>query len=422
LFDTSENYLQDDGDDFITVDNSGTISLRDWQRRAKKYFFEHDNNALFTVTTGAGKTYIAIDIINDVLYNNPGTRVLIIVPKNVILESGWYKELTDYGFPIQDIGVYYGNIKEFSTITLTNMQNIHKIPLEMFQMLILDEAHNYSTPRMLEYIKHPFEYRLGLTATLSFSDGKHLELLKTFGYNTFVYDPKEALDDGILNPFDFYNIGLSLDSQSFNEYTLLSQQLTNTLKIGGGYNTLMKSNNKLKLKMLSLINERKKLVNNYEEKFEVAKQIIVNNRDKKIIVFNQFNSQTSKLYWHLLEEDVNCRVMHSGIKHSKREQDLIDFKNNKYNVLLTSKVLDEGYNLPKLDMAIIMAGDNTDKQTIQRMGRVLRKKKGITSKLYQIYCKNTIEEDASVERSKIFKALSSDYRDIHHIPGMNLDV
>ena len=100
--------------------------------------------------------------------------------------------------------------------------------------------------------------------------------------------------------------------------------------------------------------------------------------------------------------------MHSGIEREKRVQDIIDFKNDKYNVLLTSKVLDEGWNLPKIDTAIIMAGDSTPRQTVQRMGRVLRKKKK-RSTLYQIYCKDTIEEKYGNERARLFKELCTNY-------------
>jgi superfamily II DNA or RNA helicase len=57
-----------------------------------------------------------------------------------------------------------------------------------------------------------------------------------------------------------------------------------------------------------------------------------------------------------------------------------------------------------------MAGNSTAKQTIQRMGRVLRKKKH-NSHLYQIYCKETIEEKQSDERGKIFKELCSNYKE-----------
>ena len=102
--------------------------------------------------------------------------------------------------------------------------------------------------------------------------------------------------------------------------------------------------------------------------------------------------------------------MHSGIRQEDRQKNLMDFRNNKFNVLLTTKVLDEGYNLPSIEVAVIMAGDSTSKQTIQRLGRVLRKKKK-ESVLYQVYCKGTIEEEQANVRSILFKQLASHFND-----------
>ena len=100
--------------------------------------------------------------------------------------------------------------------------------------------------------------------------------------------------------------------------------------------------------------------------------------------------------------------MHSGIPKEKRDANLIGFKRDKYNVVLTSKQLDEGFNLPKIDVGIIMAGDSTSRQTVQRAGRVLRKKTK-SSNIYQIYCKNTIEEQYALKRSILFKNLCTNY-------------
>jgi len=537
------------------------------------------NNRRFLLKdfTVVHNTFFTIDIIQDLLINEPDLKIIIVVPKNIILETGWYKELVDAGIPIQKIGVYYGDIKEYAQITITNMQNLNKIPLEVFDMFVVDECfsgdtkvtlmhsnksmkningyitttsikgiveqkskgpvisfnttskqfelkqiinwykipvkrklikiifdngielkvtpdqelytgqkyisanelsindkiiyfgennnifsnfkrsnkrpcyvkcikkenieteemvydievednhnffangllahncHNFGTPRLLELVKHPMKYKIGLTATLKRMDNKHYDLLKIFKYNMFKYAPKEALDDGVLNPFIFINIGVKLNIESQNKYDFFTQQLNTIFKQGGNYEKIMRTTSPLKFKMLALMNERKVLVNNYFEKFNIGREIIKHHQDNKIIVFNQYNDQTSKLYWHLLEDNRVCRIIHSGISKEKREESLRDFKNDKFNVLLTSKVLDEGFNIPKLDVAIIMAGDSTDKQTIQRMGRVLRKKKGQNSILYQIYCIDTMEATNANSRSKIFKALASDYKDIEYI-------
>jgi RNA polymerase primary sigma factor len=397
--------------------NSNQLDLREWQIKAKSFFFNNNSKAIFEVATGAGKTFIAIDIINEVLKTKPDTKVLIVVPKNVILETGWYKEMSDYGIPIQKIGVFFGEVKEYAQFTLTNMQSFDKVPLELFDFLILDEVHGYATERMLDLIRsRSFKYMLGLSATLKRLDNKHTKLLKIFDYNVFEYKPETALLDNVLNPFKFYNIGLTLDSDTFDKYTELSTALNSIFHQYGSFNNIMKTQLPIKHTMLSLMSERKKLVNNYYVKFEVASQIINQFKDNKIIVFNQFNDQTSRMYWYLLDYGIKCNVIHSGISKTEREKNLIGFKLDKFNVLLTSKVLDEGYNLPKLDIAIIMAGDSTEKQTVQRMGRVLRKK-DTYSKLVQVYCKKTFEERNSQTRAEMFKEMSVMYTDIDYTTG-----
>ena len=82
----------------------------------------------------------------------PDIRVLIVVPKNVILETGWYKELYEYGVSLKDIGVFYGAIKEYAKVTITNMQSLHRIALELFDMVVFDEC--FSGDTKIKYIEN----------------------------------------------------------------------------------------------------------------------------------------------------------------------------------------------------------------------------------------------------------------------------
>jgi len=282
--------------------------------------------------------------------------------------------------------------------------------------VLVHNCHNYGTTRMLPYLKHNFRYKIGLSATLERRDETHWEIMRAFDYNKFTYTPQEALADGVLNPFNFMNISVELDDVNYNKYAKLTESLNLILKAGDGYNKIMMTGSGMKYKMLSLMTQRKELVNNYFKKFEVVKLLCDKHRNDKIIVFNEYNDTTNKNYWYLLDIGVKSCIIHSGIEHNKRQQNLIDFKNDKYNIVLTSKVLDEGYNLPKLDVAIIAAGNSTSKQTIQRMGRVLRKKNK-ESMLYQIYVKHTIEEDYAIERAKLFRILCSNYKDYDYKDG-----
>jgi len=130
------------------------LELREWQQNAIDYFFSHDKKAIFSVPTGSGKTFVAIKILKKVLkYSDPKIRILIVVPKNVILK-GWVQELRDQGFLFDKVGIYNGECKEYSKITLTTTASISKLNYKMFEFLIADEVHNMGTPRQLEILKH----------------------------------------------------------------------------------------------------------------------------------------------------------------------------------------------------------------------------------------------------------------------------
>jgi superfamily II DNA or RNA helicase len=399
----------------ITVDiNTKKLELYDWQHRGIDYFFSHNCKAIYQVATGAGKTIFAIEIVKRLHKINPDLRCLIVCPKNVIVETGWYQELYRAGYNIPDIGIFYGMGREYAKVTITNMQSLRNVALEIFDVIILDEIHNYGTKRLLKiFNENSFKYMIGLSATVERMDNAHWELLKLFEYNIFKYSPNDAINEGVLNSFNFYNISVEMDLDSYEEYLELTQNINIVLQAGGGYSRIMRMNSGLKFKMLKLMNRRKQLVCNYVRKFDVAKFICLKHKNEKTLIFNQFNIQTNKLYWHLLDSGIKSKTVHSGINKEQIIKNLKDFKINKVNTLLTTKVLDEGFNLPAIEIAIIMAGDSTAKQTIQRLGRVLRKKER-ESVLYQIYCKGTIEEEQAIERAKLFKQLASYYNEYEY--------
>ena len=133
--DNSGNFISE-----ITVEeNNKFIQLYDWQQRAIEYFLKH-KKAVFEVATGAGKSFCAIQIMKEIMRTEPNIKVLIVVPKNIILEDTWFRELYDAGYSLRNVGVYYSGIHEYAQITITNMQNLAEVNLEIFDMLIADEC------------------------------------------------------------------------------------------------------------------------------------------------------------------------------------------------------------------------------------------------------------------------------------------
>jgi superfamily II DNA or RNA helicase len=92
----------------------------------------------------------------------------------------------------------------------------------------------------------------------------------------------------------------------------------------------------------------------------------------------------------LAKDGIDSVVYHSK---SKGKDLLLDkFRKNEVRVLLTARALDEGFDVPDCDMAIIMAGYKGERQVKQRLGRILRKKDK-TAIIYLLYADRTKDED-----------------------------
>src|SRR5699024_5718026 len=61
--------------------------------------------------------------------------------------------------------------------------------------------------------------------------------------------------------------------------------------------------------------------------------------------------------------------------------------------LVAPTVLDEGIDIPQIDLGIVMGGSKSRRQMIQRMGRVLRlKSDGRSATFIVVYAENTVED------------------------------
>jgi superfamily II DNA or RNA helicase len=68
------------------------------------------------------------------------------------------------------------------------------------------------------------------------------------------------------------------------------------------------------------------------------------------------------------------------------------------NVLATSRVLNEGIDLPSADVAVVLSGSQTVREHVQRLGRILRKQDGKQAILYELVVADSTETRASERR------------------------
>ena len=103
----------------------------------------------------------------------------------------------------------------------------------------------------------------------------------------------------------------------------------------------------------------------------------------------------------LKDKEIPHVTYHSKLKKIEKNQMLEKFKNGSANIMLSVKSLDEGTNIPDCSVAIVMAGSSVKRQTIQRLGRILRTSEGKElASIYQLYIPGTKDYDWFITRNK----------------------
>jgi superfamily II DNA or RNA helicase len=106
---------------------------------------------------------------------------------------------------------------------------------------------------------------------------------------------------------------------------------------------------------------------NSRAKIEELREILAENKGAKTIIFTQHNS----LVHEISDKFLIPLITHKTIKE-ERQDVLKGFKEGRYMAIVTSKVLDEGVDIPDAELGVILSGTGSAREFIQRLGRLLR--------------------------------------------------
>jgi superfamily II DNA or RNA helicase len=252
-------------------------------------------------------------------------------------------------------------------------------------------------------------YRLGLTATYEREDNLHLEFPKLVGGIVFHSRVNELTRDKYLAPFVIERRYVKLLQEEKNQYqknyslyqTLLKKIGINLRgPIGLQKLIMISGKNKDAREALLARNKALDIALNSRSKIEELAKILHDNKGSKTIIFTQHN----KLVYTISD---NFLIPFITYKSSKQEREdvLNGFKNDRYNVLVTSKVLDEGVDIPDTELGIIVSGTGSKREFIQRLGRLLRTKPDSNKKarLIELISSETQEVNISARRKQALK-------------------
>jgi RNA polymerase primary sigma factor len=111
------------------------------------------------------------------------------------------------------------------------------------------------------------------------------------------------------------------------------------------------------------------------------------------ILFTSRKDVTETFERALNDEHVAARAIHSDHTRIQRRERLDDLKRGRIKALIAPNILDEGIDVPDIDLAIVLAGSSSRRQMIQRMGRVLRLKDDRRKATFiVVYAANTTED------------------------------
>ena len=138
----------------------------------------------------------------------------------------------------------------------------------------------------------------------------------------------------------------------------------------------------------------KKIALGTESKIHVLQDLLTRHKRDKVLIFTAEN----QMVYRISNDYLIPAITHeTNVKERKFWLDA--FNKGDVLALATSKVLNEGVNIPDASVAIILSGSGSSREHIQRLGRILRKKEDKQAILYEVVTRDTTEEYTSQKRS-----------------------
>jgi superfamily II DNA or RNA helicase len=383
----------------LTCDN---VTLRGYQREALESWDEAGRRGIIVLPTGSGKTVIAMKGIEFV--NRP---TIVVVPTLDLVEQ-WRKKVEEE-FKVE-VGVYGGGENILKPITVSTYDSAYIRAGEIgnkFSFIVFDECHHEAAEgyrQIAEMFTAP--YRMGLTATYEREDMLHTELPRLIGGVVYRLKPDD-LAGKYLSDYTIQKVAIALTEEEREEYErnyktftdyLSSRRIRLTTPMEFQRFIMRTAKDPEARQALLARNRALDIAFNSEAKIDAIEEMLLNsNPDDRILIFTQHNELVHKISKRFLLP----YITHATDKRERFEV-LSRFKDGRFRAIVTSKVLDEGIDVPEASIGIIVSGTGSSREFIQRLGRLLRKKEGKReAKLIELVSKSTSETRTSWRRRRV---------------------
>lgn len=235
-------------------DSSNFIEYNQFEKSRKITLYEHQKvtlkqldderkkgikTFLLVLPTGTGKTKIVEEDLIRLNQFDKIKKVMIMVPSSA-LKYQWI-EVLEKIFKHDEVGDSL-NFRVFITTYAYMSSKYYSLPLNLFNYIVVDEAHHFSANLLSKIISHfnP-ETLIGLTATPNRYDGKRLE--KIYGNYQEKISLKEAIKSGVLTKIRAFRLQSNLDLSEvrFNGKDYYSSDLERAIRVGSRNELIVKT-------------------------------------------------------------------------------------------------------------------------------------------------------------------------------------
>jgi superfamily II DNA or RNA helicase len=309
--------------------------------------------------TGTGKTVIAAIDYARLRETLPRTRLLFVAHREEILEKSratFRQCLRDYEFGELWVGGerprQFDHV--FASIQSLRAANLGNLPLDHFDVVIVDEFHHAAAPTYQALLDHirPVEL-LGLTATPERGDG--LSILRWFD-NRIAAELRlwDAIDQHRLSPFMYYGIHDGLDLRQ------IPWARGRGYDIEGLTNVLTANDIWAKHVLAQLLRR----VSDIGKARVLGFCVSVAHARFMARVFNAAG--------------VNARAVWGDSPDEERRTVLADLAARRITVLFSVDLFNEGIDIPEVDTLLMLRPTDSATLFLQQLGRGLRKNFGKT--------------------------------------------
>jgi superfamily II DNA or RNA helicase len=370
---------------------------RPYQAEALTAWRAHRGRGVVVLPTGAGKSHVALLAIGDKM------RSTLVVAPTLDLVRQWFDLLlATFGAPVGLVG---GGEHDVRPITVTTYDSafLHMEHLgARFGLVVFDECHHLpSAGYALAARACLAPFRLGLTATPERGDGRQADLAALVGPVVYRKDIVELAGD-YLSEYEAERVSIELSAEERAEHDteraiyrefVQSRGIRMSRPSGWGEFIMLSCQSEEGRRAMTAYRRQRELAFAPAAKMEYLEHLLYVHRGDRAILFTQDNATAYSIARRFL-----VAVITHQTKVRERSEILAGLAEGRYRAVVTSKVLNEGVDVPDANVAVILSGSGSVREHVQRLGRILRKRENKRAVLYELVTHATTETYTSDRR------------------------